>query len=55
MSWQDIIVYAIGAIVFVWLVRAAVRGVRVRKYSKCDACGDAVCPYRMRKKEGDRR
>ncbi len=55
MNWQNIIVYVIGAAVFAWLVRAAVRSVRTRKYTKCDACGDAVCPYRVRKKEGDRR
>ena len=55
MNWQNIIVYVIGAVVFAWLVRAAVRSVRTRKYTKCDACGDAVCPYRVRKKEGDRR
>lgn len=52
MNWQNIIVYVIGAAVFAWLVRAAVRSVRTRKYTKCDACGDAVCPYRVRKKRG---
>ena len=55
MNWQNIIVYVIGAAVFAWLVRAAVRSVRTRKYTQCDACGDAVCPYRVRKKEEDRR
>lgn len=55
MNWQNIIVYAIGAAVFMWLVRAVIRGMRVRKYSKCDVCGDSVCPYRTNKKEGDRR
>lgn len=55
MNWQNIIVNVIGAAVFMWLVRAVIRGMRVRKYSKCDACGDSVCPYRTNKKEGDRR
>ena len=55
MNWQNIIVYVIGAAVFMWLVRAVIRGMRVRKYSKCDACGDSVCPYRTNKKGGDRR
>lgn len=52
MDWQDITVYAIGAIVLLWLVRLMVRIKRTRKYSKCGSCGDAACPYHTQKRQG---
>ena len=45
MIIQTIIVYLIGAAVVAWLVRAVVRGYRVRKYSNCSSCDDSQCPY----------
>ncbi|MBO5878878.1 MAG: hypothetical protein J6Q29_05340 [Alistipes sp.] len=45
MTIQTIIVYLIGIAVVAWLVRAVVRGYRVRKYSNCSSCDDSQCPY----------
>lgn len=51
MNWQNIVVYLIGAVVVVWLLRAIVCGYRARKYSKCNGCEDATCPYHNKTKK----
>lgn len=49
-NWQNIAVGVILILVVAWLVRALIRAVATRKYTKCGSCDDATCPYREKQK-----
>ena len=49
-NWQNIAVGIILVAVVAWLVRAVVRAIVARKYTKCGTCDDATCPYRKKNK-----